>query len=192
VPDQASVADGPQQGAVADERRQATLVTEEGEHLLDLVEVSLDGGAVGGLEGPVEAAVLRDGDTQPVLVDDRHASCPGPEGRLRRSDDPAGHVVANLQQRRALETGPDRLGPGSVPVPVAAPPVVRRRDRPDPLAVEEDVEDGVLVELEAKLLVVDQQRRARVRGRSVRVGQQHVLSGRHAAKTVIGNGRITG
>ncbi len=68
-----------------------------------------------------------------------------------------------------VQSLPDGLRPGGVAVPVGVALVVRCRQRPHALAVEEDVEHAVLVEAEPKLVVVDEQRGTRARSRLVRV-----------------------
>ena len=131
------------------------------QHLLDLVEVAVDGRAVAGGERAVEPAPLGEGDGASRRVDDVDPVRPRPELDVGDAEAVPGDVGAQLDRGPALQLPPDRLRPRG---PAHRGPVGREvvgGQRPDPPAVEEHVEDLAVLGAEREAPVVHRERRRR-------------------------------
>ena len=160
VTDQPAVANRPQQGPVADERRKPGHVAQRAQQLFDLVEELRH--RVGGFarQRPRQSAVLVQDEPVAVGVDDAHgAARVALEDVLSGGQDALLRVIAQDDIRLAHEVAPQRLGPRSHGAAELGIGVPARMQRPHMVAVEQDVVGALGVDgaWEVDPVVVDHQ-----------------------------------
>ena len=154
VPDQVSLADRAEQGAVGRERVDAGLL-QGAEHLLDRVQQGLHVLRAAGVEGLREAQRLVDPERQPALVDDGDPLVTVAEVHLLVVHDRAAHVLDDAQLRRPVQEPTQGRRPRHDVRAAARLTVAPQPERPDPAAVEEHVEDDLVLGPRPHPVVVD-------------------------------------
>ena len=127
------------------------------EDVLHLIEVTLDGSLVRGLERVVKPTVLGERDGAALPVNNLYPPRARPETRFGRGNHVTRHVVSQLDQGKAIEPLSEWIRPGNMPIAVVAAFLFSGCDGPHPPAVEKYVECARLGEDESHPFTVYEQ-----------------------------------